>query len=425
MAAPGKVETVLIIGAGVAGLAAAVIEASGRIGGRAHTSVPELLGVPFDHGASWLHAAERNPLARLAEQCGDRVIDRATVRVERTRLPGRFATDAEQAAYQAAEQAFHHRTQAALSGPDTSLAEAVAPVAAMPWLPAVVNWEAPVIAAADAAALSLRDWHGNVLEGGNWELAGGLGAFVARRLGPPAGPVRLNTVATAIDWDGNGVVAATSSGTIRADACIVTVSTGILASGTLRFTPALPVAVQEAIDGLPMGTLNKIALRARGTDRLDLPESCGVDQAVPAIDAPALTMVAWPHGQDHVICFTGGSHAAALERQGGLEAFARGQLRDLFGSRADQAFRAGAVVTGWASDPWTRGSYAYARPGCAAARAVLGTPLADGRLVFAGEATRTDGLAGTVGGAFLAGKQAAASVRRALTPALSQEEREK
>lgn len=421
MAVPGKVASVLIIGAGVAGLAAAaalrrqgmvvtLIEASGRIGGRAYTSVPDLLGVAFDHGASWLHAAERNPLARLAEQCGDRVIDSAAARVDRTRLPGRFATAAEQAAYQAAEQAFQHRTQAALGGPDTSLADAVAPIAAIPWLPAVVNWEAPVIAAADAAALSLRDWHANLLEGSNWELVGGLGAFVARRLGPAAGPVQLNTAAMALDWNGNGVTATSSAGTIRADACIITVSTGVLASGALRFTPALPVAVQEAIAGLPMGTLNKIALRARGADRLDLPNSCGVDQAVPTIDAPALTMVAWPHGQDHVICFTGGSHAAALERQDGLEAFARGQLHDLFGARVDQAFRAGAVVTAWASDPWTRGSYAYARPGCAGARQVLGTPLAGGRLVFAGEATRTDGLAGTVGGAFLAGEAAAALV---------------
>jgi monoamine oxidase len=65
------------------------------------------------------------------------------------------------------------------------------------------------------------------------------------------------------------------------------------------------------------------------------------------------------------------------------------------------------VVTGWAADPFYRGAYAYARPGCAGARAVLGTPLADGRLIFAGEATRTDGLAGTVGGAFLAGEEAA------------------
>ncbi len=414
---------VAVIGAGVAGLSAAaalrragrrtvVIEASGRIGGRACTTVPALLGSAFDHGASWLHAAERNPLAELARRHGERLVDRASVRVERTRLPGRFATAAELAEYDAAGQAFASCTADALGGPDVSLADAVAPLARLPWLPAVVNWEAPVIAAADARALSLRDWHANQLAGSNLEVEGGLGAFIHRRLGSLAGPVQLGIAATAVRWDGAGVSVETASGTVRAASCIVTVSTGVLASGAIRFTPALPLAMQEAIDGLPMGLLNKVALRAAGPDRLDLPDSCGMDQFVPAIDDPAMTMIAWPHGRDHVVCFLGGSQAADLERQGMSEASARGQLRALWGTRADTALRAGAVVTGWMGDRWSLGSYAFARPGCAGARAALGLPLGGGRLIFAGEATRTDGLAGTVGGAFLAGAEAAECINR-------------
>ncbi len=103
--------------------------------------------------------------------------------MERTRLPGRFATAADLEAYDAAEQAFERQTRTALAGPDSSLAEAPAPVWPAAWLPSVVNWEAPVIAAADARALSVRDWHANRLEGANWEVEGGLGAFMARRLG--------------------------------------------------------------------------------------------------------------------------------------------------------------------------------------------------------------------------------------------------
>ena len=411
-------DGIVVIGAGVAGLSAAaalrrhgvkvtVIEAADRIGGRAHTTTPPLLGTAFDHGASWLHAAEHNPLAALAMRAGDRTIDTSAVRVERTRLPGRFATQPELDSYAAAEAAFEQQTRQALQGPDTSLAEAVAPIAGLPWLPAVVNWEAPIIAAADARALSLQDWRRNRLEGANLEVEGGLGAFVLRRLAPLAGPLRLNTAAMAIRWDGPGVTVQTMTGSIRAAGCIVTVSTGFLASGRLRFDPALPASHQEAIGGLPMGVLNKVTLRARGADRLGLPDSCGVDQAVSAIDAPTISLIAWPHGRDHVICFAGGSHSGALEQDGGLEPFARAQLRALFGARADDCFGPGAVTTAWASDPWALGAYAFARPGCADARGVLGTPLGDARLIFAGEATRTDGLAGTVGGAFLAGEAAA------------------
>ena len=414
-------QSVVVIGAGVAGLAAAaalrrrgatvtLIEASGRIGGRAHTTVPALLGTAFDHGASWLHAAERNPLAALATRERVPTIDTGAVRVERTRHPGRFATEAELADYAAAERAFARQMDLALAGADCSLAAAAAPLLGQPWVPTVVNWEAPIIAAADANALSLRDWHTNLLEGANWEVPGGLGAFLQRQLGAAAGDVQLHTQATAIHWDGPGITVHTNAGTIHADRCIVTVSTGVLASGAIRFTPPLPAEMQEAIDGLPMGVLNKIALRAAGEDRLNLPYSCGMDQFVPEIDAPAMSVVAWPHGADHVICFAGGSHAAAIERGDDAEAWVRDQWRALFGARADTAFRPGAVVTRWASDPLFGGSYAYARPGCAGARAVLGQPLAGGRLVFAGEATRTDGLAGTVGGAFLAGEAAAAAL---------------
>ena len=63
---------VAVVGAGAAGIAAArtlrdaglgcvVLEASGRLGGRAWTDTASL-GAPFDQGASWLHDAENNPL---------------------------------------------------------------------------------------------------------------------------------------------------------------------------------------------------------------------------------------------------------------------------------------------------------------------------------------------------------------------------
>jgi polyamine oxidase len=60
----GPVDRVVVVGAGIAGLAAAsrlrrvgieclVLEARDRIGGRPHTI--DLAGVPVDLGGSWIH----------------------------------------------------------------------------------------------------------------------------------------------------------------------------------------------------------------------------------------------------------------------------------------------------------------------------------------------------------------------------------
>ena len=69
---------VVIVGAGAAGLAAArvlaeagvsfqLLEASHRIGGRAHTEYPPD-GAPFDLGCHWLHSASINPFVPVAEE---------------------------------------------------------------------------------------------------------------------------------------------------------------------------------------------------------------------------------------------------------------------------------------------------------------------------------------------------------------------
>ena len=71
---------VVIVGAGAAGLAAArrlaeagvsfqLLEASHRIGGRAHTEyLPD--GSPFDLGCHWLHSASINPFVPVADELG-------------------------------------------------------------------------------------------------------------------------------------------------------------------------------------------------------------------------------------------------------------------------------------------------------------------------------------------------------------------
>jgi monoamine oxidase len=414
-------DPVIVVGAGVAGLSAAaelraqgvpcvLLEAGGRIGGRAWTDHPARLGgAAFDRGASWLHHGETNPLTPIAERAGDRLIGTDPARTARTRIGDRWATDTELAEYEAAEARFAATLGArvAAGGPDVSLAEAVDALRDDPWATTVEAWEGSLIAAAPPRRLSLRDWHDNLLGGSNLVVEGGIGQFVARRLGPPAGEVRLHTAVTAIAWDGAGVRVTSTAGTLAGRGCIVTVSTGVLAAGGIRFTPALPDELCQAIAALPMGLLTKVALPATGADRLDLPRSCAIDRCLASPEEPVLSVQAWPRGADHVVCFTGGAHAWEMSRAGpaALEAFVRGELRRLFGARADRALGP-AVVADWGGEPLFRGSYAYALPGRAAARQVLGARFGDGRLRFAGEAVHV-GLAGTVGGAWLTGQAAA------------------
>lgn len=438
---------VVVVGAGVAGLAAAshlrsrglrtiLCEATDRIGGRAWTAhPPALAGQPFDYGASWLHDAGRNPLVDVAQAAGRVLLDAAEVRNERTFVGNRLANEAELAAYgraydrlvaAAAALASQHQGGSGLSpsgpAPRISLAEALVMAAddaeTRSWMPSVATWEGAVIAGADAADLDLFDWRDNLLKGPNLAVVGGLGALVRDGLARAAGDVRLSMPVTRIRWqDTAGRVAAeTARGTVCARAAIVTVSTGVLATAGVRFVPPIPPEIEEAVHGLPMGLLTKVALKARAEDHLDLPPFCSIDRQLDRIDEPTMVFHAWPFGYDHVIGFVGGRAAWALAEagRGAAEDFARAELRRLFGARVDHAFAPGAVVTGWGTDPCFRGAYCYALPGYAAMRARLAQPLADGRLVFAGEAVCTDGLAGTVGGAYRSGVAAASIVAESL-----------
>jgi len=350
------------------------------------------------------------PIARAA---GETLVDSDRHRARRSFIGDRRATAEEQGEFDASWARFEQFTaDLAGSGRDASVAEAIAPLRSDPWTATVETWEAAQIAAADPRVLSVIDLHRNQLDGGNFELDRGLGAFVQDHLAARAEDIRLATPATRIGWDAAGGVSVdTPAGRVEARACIVTVSTGVLASGAIRFDPALPGDVGRAIAGLPMGLLTKVVLRATDSDRFGLPAYCGLARRVEEPFAPNVSFRAWPAGRDHIVGFLGGHTAWSFADQqpAALDAFVREQLARLIGADAVRHL-ATACVTDWGTDPLCLGSYAYAVPGSAYARDKLAEPLAGGRLIFAGEATCTDGLAGTVGGAWNSGQAAATAV---------------
>jgi monoamine oxidase len=123
--------------------------------------------------------------------------------------------------------------------------------------------------------------------------------------------------------------------------------------------------------------------------------------------------LSYPFDCDLMIGFVGGDFGWELSAAGQEAAvdFAKQSLADMFGSGAPAKVDKG-LLTGWASNPWTRGAYAAARPGRYAARAVLAQPFA-GKVWFAGEAL-AEGLIQTCGGAFNSGMKTARAVHAGL-----------
>lgn len=406
---------VVIIGAGAAGIAAAHklqelglsyvhVEAASRAGGRAYTET-STFGVPYDHGAHWVHNETKNPYfarAKASEYRFYRAPDEYSIYAD-----GRAATPKEEAQMWAAwEQVREAMGTAAMAGKDISPAM-VAPTDG-DWTNTarfgIGAWEM----GKDMEDFSCLDWW-NSAESNDWYCDAGFGALVADHAS--ALTVSLNTPVTKISWGGNGVEVDTTSGTIKARAVILTVSTGVLAAEGIAFDPPLPVQKQEAINAIPMGYYNHIALQF-SEDIFDMGPDGFVLHRV-GEDKQAFGALTNASGSGLAYCDVGGSFARELELAGESAAtdFVVGKLRSLIGGDVDKHL-VKSTVSNWGEDPLVRGCYASAAPGGYPMRKILREPLAD-RIFFAGEACHED-LWATVGGADLTGVSAAKEVAKIL-----------
>ena len=384
---------VAVIGGGAAGIAAArrlmrqpglsvlVIEAKGRLGGRAHTVAvrPEAgCDVPVDLGCAWLHSGLTNAWTRVADEEGFTVDRRPAPWDQEERDLG--LTPADQAGYVDAMEDFRFQAEAATArGGDGPLSELV---------PAGSRWRGLIdavstyVSGAELDRVSVRD-SGDYSpgEGDDWRVVEGYGRLVVHH-GRDV-PALLDTPVTLIDHSAAGAIRIeTARGTIEARAVIVTVSTDVLAAGTIRFRPALP-AKAEAAAALPLGSVEKLWLGVSDPE-LFPPEDYCLGSSETARTAAYHFR---PFGRPVVECFLGGDLARDLSRAGPAAAldFARSELRSQLGAAAARAVTP-LRLTDWGREPHILGAYAYAVPGSAGARARLAEPV-DGRLFFAGEAT--------------------------------------
>ena len=406
---------VIIIGAGAAGLSAAkelsrmgltytVVEGSHRIGGRAYAEEISQ-GVWFDLGCAWLVGGASNPFVAVADELGIALSkDKSHLfKLEHHRFQrnGEPLNDDQRAAcvgfygdsYQAISAAAEHGRDVAISDVIDMEGEFAPPLLAS----IASGWgkDIDLVSTADFASstgeLGFQALHGY----GN--LVAAWGADVA---------VSLNTRVERIDWSGPGVTVETPKGALTGRTVLSTVSTGVLASGDIRFTPGLPDWKTDAINGLPMGTENKMGVyfdadvfgadgRGHYSTWNDDGDSAKVDASVMGLNTAAV--------------FVGGRHAVWLEKQGqqACHDFAVDRVADIFGHDIRKHVNR-SIVTAWETEPWTRGSWVCALPGQAHQRANLQRPV-DDRLFFAGEATVIGGQ-GTCDGAYQSGIQAAREI---------------
>ena len=402
----------VIIGAGAAGLGAAMdlasrgrqfllLEASHRIGGRAYTEqvTPEM---PFDLGAHWIMAPSVNPLMPLAASKGltlDEENEHYTV--------ARYFEDGGWLPEEASDEfgqfweAQFEAIREAISGDDQlSVFDAIDTESR--WAPYFNMFYAQDFTR-DVDQASATDALAYVRQENDLAVASGMGNLLAE-FGADV-PVSLNSAVRGIDWSGKRVKLDTVKGSIEADNVIITVSTGVLGTREILFTPDLPDWKWRAINSLPLGNSTRTALLFDKPFLQDLPGSFTVQCDG---DDP-LDFRNRPFGYDYLEVSAGGRMSEWMEKSGERATvdYILGKLRHVAGSSAvGEPVR--TIVSAWSGDQWTKGAYSCANPGAANQRNVLADSI-DERLFFAGEATSSDFYA-SVHGAYLSGVRAAREV---------------
>lgn len=400
---------IVIVGAGAAGLAAAkelqrlersflLLEASHRIGGRAYTE--ELApGVPFDLGAHWIMAPSINPLMPLAEHARMRLDE-----PDRHYTAARYFENGEWLSEDAYREfgAYWDRQFAALA----QVGKADQDASVFDVIDNDDRWAQyfhmfyALDFTRDVDQASVKDTLAYVRQENDLAVAGGLGNLLAR-YGADV-PVSLNSAVRRIDSSGTRLALDTAKGRVLADKVILTVSTGVLSTRQLEFSPPLPDWKLAAIDGLPLGSCTRIALLFDDPVLRELPRAFTVNTSG---DGP-IHFRNRHFGYEFVEVATGGRMAEWLEKCGerAAIAFVLEKLRQVAGQGAVPE-PARYIVSAWNGDDWVKGAYSCARPGAADQRLILARPI-DDRIFFAGEATSSDFYA-SVHGACFSGRAAA------------------
>ena len=251
-------------------------------------------------------------------------------------------------------------------------------------------------------------------------------ARIATRVTDAGADLHLNTTVEHIAWKPGRVTVTMRHdehvASIHARCAIVTVSAGVLqqrpGAAPLTFAPLLPAEKVAALNGLEMGNAVRVAMAFRTPFWEEIDGGRYRDAAFFRSETGTYNAfwTQFPLRDCTIVAWSGGPRAAAMNGMSAKERIDRAldEFGTMFGTleTAHREFEDG-VTHDWSADPLTCGAYSYVTPGAATARATLGLPIED-TLFFAGEATALDGQGGTVSGAFATGFRAANELIHAL-----------
>jgi monoamine oxidase len=408
---------VVIVGAGAAGIAAArrlaasgrkfvLLEAADHIGGRCITDT-RTFGVPYDRGAHWIHMPDLNPITKLTARRGIDVYPAPAG--QKVRIGRRYAREGELENFLALQVRANRAIAAAARKGDVACEQSL-PNDLGDWRTLIEFVLGPFGCGKELADVSAADFAKSAERNVDAFCRQGFGALVATFA--EGIPVKLSTPATTIDTR-REITVETPKGAITARAAIVTVSTNVITSGAIKFTPELPKRHVDAFAKLSLGSYDHIALQLA-----DNPLGFESDDLVfeKSANTHTAAILANISGTPLCIVEVAGTFGRQLAAQGeaAMVNFAADWLAGLYGADVKKAIKR-SHATRWNNEPWALGAFSAAAPGGQGARRILMEPVQDA-IWFAGEAAHETQW-GTVGGAWESGERAADAVLRRLGPA--------
>ncbi|HEX6693295.1 MAG TPA: NAD(P)/FAD-dependent oxidoreductase [Longimicrobiales bacterium] len=432
---------VLILGAGAAGLAAArmlkkagrsvqLLEARDRPGGRVLTHADPRCPVAIELGAEFIHG-EAKTTRRLLDEARLAYYDAGG---EQWRAQAGRLTRAEK---------FFERIGRVMKkldkeGPDRPYADFLAEKPGGRRLAQDRVLSQRFIQSFHGADLSIISAHSLAQQGDPAEdetvektgrVIGGYGPLIEYLARDLTDDIAYNHIATRLEWQPGRVRVTAKAGdrtrTFEAERAVITLPIGVLQApagetGALQIDPD-PTAIRRAIDLLHPGVVLRVALlfheRFWESKHLPgLPQHGSLEDAM-FMHTPRGRYTIWwtqhPVRAPLLVAWTGGPPALELIAMGeaGMVEAAVDELATEAGiaPRRITGQLLGSWVHDWSSDPFTRGAYAYARPGGARAPQALAKPV-ENTLYMAGEAVASKVANGTVEGALAAGEQAAKQI---------------